>query len=118
MDFLNSINLPVFTFWEAVKACIEITIISSVIYFSILFLQRTRAVAILRGLGLLFLFGLASYIFQLNTIFFMLKAVGAVILIILPIVFQPELRRALDRWGRRDSGRGVSRDWKRNKSSA
>jgi len=101
MNLTNLFNLPVFTFWEAVKAVVEITIITLVLYYSILFLQRTRAVAILRGLGLLLLFGLAAYILRLDTIFFMLKALGAVTLIIIPIVFQPELRRALEQMGQR-----------------
>lgn len=101
MDFSNFFNLPTFTFWEGVRAIVEITIITSVIYYAVQFIQRTRAVAILRGLGLLLLFGAASYFLQLNTIFFMLKAVGAVTIIILPIVFQPELRRALEQMGQR-----------------
>jgi len=99
---LSNLFIPSdFTFWEGVKAVVEITIISLVIYYAITFLQRTRAEAILRGLGLLLLVALASYILQLDTIFFMLKALGAVTLIIIPIVFQPELRRALEQMGRR-----------------
>ena len=101
MNLTNLFILPDFTFWDGVKAVIEIAIISLVIYYTITFLQRTRAVAIMRGLGLLFLFGVASYVLQLDTIFFMLKGLGAVTLVIIPIVFQPELRRALEQMGRR-----------------
>ncbi len=102
IDFTNLISFfENFTVWDGVRSVIEITIISLGIYYLLLFLQRTRAVAILRGLALLFLFAAASYVLQLNTIFFILKGLGAVTIIILPIIFQPELRRGLEQMGQR-----------------
>lgn len=87
--------------WEIAKGLVEIAIISYVIYHLILFLQRTRAVMILRGLGIFLVMLLLSYVLRLETIFFILSRLIVVILVALPIVFQPELRRALEQVGRR-----------------
>jgi diadenylate cyclase len=90
-----------FTALDAVRAGVEIVIISAMIYYILLFLQRTRAVAILRGLGVLVVLFLGSYILRLETITFILRGLGVGLLITLPIVFQPELRRALEQMGQR-----------------
>jgi diadenylate cyclase len=89
------------TLLDAVRGAVEIAMISVMLYYLLDFLRRTRAVAILRGLGLLVvLFFIASFL-QLGTITTILRWLGAVILIAIPIVFQPELRRALEQMGQR-----------------
>ncbi len=101
-DFTQLLNFPTgMTPLEMAKAALEIIIISVAVYYIISFLQRTRAVAILRGLGVLLLFAALAGILKLDTIFFILQGLSAVILIALLIVFQPELRRALEHMGRR-----------------
>jgi diadenylate cyclase len=93
-----SLNLGL---WDMVKAVIEIGMISVMLYYLLAFLQRTRAVAILRGLGILLVVYVAAYILKLGTIATLLRWFGAVLLIAIPIVFQPELRRALEQIGQR-----------------
>jgi len=90
-----------FTPFDAVRAVIEIIIITAMIYYVLQFLQRTRAVAILRGLAVLLVIFVVSYLAKLETISFILRGLGAVILVSIPIVFQPELRRALEQMGQR-----------------
>lgn len=90
-----------FTLLDTMRACFEIVLIAAIIYYALLFLERTRAVAILRGLGVLLGFFIVSYILKLDTIFYLLRGLGAVVLISVPIVFQPELRRALEQMGKR-----------------
>ncbi len=102
IDFSMLLNFPSeLTATEIVKAVIEIIIISVVLYYSIVFLQRTRAVAILRGLAVFMLFAVIAGVFKLDTIFFIIQGLSAVIVIALLIVFQPELRRALESMGQR-----------------
>lgn len=102
MDISALLNFPAnLTPVEIVKAAIEIVIISVVIYYIILFLERTRAVAILRGIGLLILFAIVAGVFKLDTIFYIIQGLSAVIVVALLIVFQPELRRALESMGQR-----------------
>jgi diadenylate cyclase len=90
-----------FTPLDAGRAVVEVILITAMIYFVLLFLQRTRAVAILRGLSVLMIIFVIAYVAKLETIIFILRGLGAVILISIPIVFQPELRRALEQMGQR-----------------
>ncbi len=102
MDFNTYLNFPTdLTPLEMAKAVIEIAIISVSFYYTIMFLQRTRAVAILRGLGIFLVFAIIAGVLKLDTIFFIIKSLGAVIVVALLIVFQPELRRALESMGQR-----------------
>ena len=94
--FLGDLSL-----WERVKGVAEIIIIAVMIYYLLLFLQRTRAFAIMRGLGVLVLFYIVALVFRLEVIATMLRWLGAAIIIAVPIVFQPELRRALEHMGQR-----------------
>jgi len=75
--------------------------IAVMLYYLLAFLQRTRAVAILRGLGIMLIVYVVAYLLKLGTITTLLRWFGTVILIAIPIVFQPELRRALEQIGQR-----------------
>ena len=86
---------------DIAKGVVEVTAIAIMLYYLLAFLQRTRAVAILRGLGILILVYGVAYVLKLGTITTLLRWFGAAILIAVPIVFQPELRRALEQIGQR-----------------
>lgn len=79
---------------------IDVLATSVLLYYVLLLIRGTRAVQILTGvLVLLGVLGLASlfHLYLLGTILQLLAAVGVVSL---PIIFQPELRRALEQLGR------------------
>jgi diadenylate cyclase len=79
---------------------IDVLVTSVLIYYALLLIRGTRAVQILTGiLVLLGLLGVATllHLYLLGTILRLL-VVGAAVTI--PIVFQPELRRALEQIGR------------------
>ncbi len=84
-----------------VKAAVEIGIIGIAIYHLLVFLQKSRAGAIMRGMSILLAFAFACYLLRLETVFFILKGLGAAMLVVVPIVFQPELRRALEHMGQK-----------------
>jgi len=89
---------------------IDILLVGYIIYTVIVFIRETRAVQLVKGLLLLVVATYLSELFHLHTLNYILKGVltlGAVALI---IVFQPELRRALERIGRGKlfAGRGRS----------
>lgn len=79
---------------------IDITIVAVFLYYLILWLRGTQAVNLLRGLILLALIYLAARILDLYTINWLFEKFAAAILVVLIIVFQPELRRTLERLGR------------------
>ncbi|HHX86688.1 MAG TPA: TIGR00159 family protein [Firmicutes bacterium] len=79
---------------------IDIVIISYIFYRLILIIRGTRAEQLIKGLVLLLLAMVVSDKAGLNTLHWMLKQFMTIGLIAIPIVFQPELRRALEQLGR------------------
>lgn len=79
---------------------IDILVVSAAIYYILVWLQGTRAIALIRGLTAIAWLYLAGKVLGLQTINWGLEKLGTIILVVLVIVFQPELRRALERIGR------------------
>lgn len=79
---------------------LEIIIISAIIYQVLKWVQLTRAWTLFKGIMVLLLFALAAAILQLNTISWLLANSLGVGITAAIIIFQPELRRALEQLGR------------------
>ena len=80
---------------------IELIILSYLIYHVMLWFKRTRAWTLFKGIVVLFIFvGLAS-LFRLNTILWIFRNTINVGIIAVIILFQPELRQALEELGRK-----------------
>ena len=79
---------------------LDVAIVTVIIYYILLWLQGTRAVQLLRGLLVILLIYLLGRVMGLYTINWLFDKFIAVIIVMLIIVFQPELRRALERLGR------------------
>ena len=96
--YLAWLNLPVVT----VVDIIEIIIIAFLFYTVLLWIKNTRAWMLFKGLMMVLLFVLIAAVFQMNTILWLAEKAINVGLISLVIVFQPELRRALEQLGRKN----------------
>jgi len=81
---------------------IEIIILSFLIYNIMVWIQNTRTWMVLKGIVVILLFILVAAIFQMNTILWIAGKIVNVAIIAVVIVFQPELRRALDQLGRKN----------------
>ena len=81
---------------------VEILIISFLIYEILVWIKDTKAWSVLRGIIVIAFFIFFAYIFQMNTIMWIVRNAINVVLIMLIVVFQPELRRALDVIGRKN----------------
>lgn len=81
---------------------LEIIILAYLLYNIMLWFKKTRAWTLVKGIGLLLVFVGISYVFQLNTIFWIFKNTISVGIIAVIVLFQPELRRALEELGRRN----------------
>ncbi len=79
----------------------EIAILSFLIYKLLLFVKATRAVQVLKGLGILILLAFVSRLAGLYIIELMIRSLLGIGVIGLLIMFQPELRRALAHVGHR-----------------
>ncbi|TDO86091.1 diadenylate cyclase [Halanaerobium saccharolyticum] len=86
--------------WQVITSLLDIFIIAFIIYYLLNIISGTRAVQLIKGLGLIFLVALLAQLLELNTVNWFLDSFLTIIMVALPIVFQPELRRALEQIGR------------------
>lgn len=109
-NFFNSIyslwNQIVFAISNmSVFDILDILIIGFIIYKAFRFLQENRGGQLVKGLFLLLLIYAFSVWFNLVTVNWLLSKVVDWLVIALAIIFQPELRRMLERLGRSKLGR-------------
>jgi diadenylate cyclase len=81
-------------------AVIDILLVALLLYFVYIFLRETRAMRILYGLVILIALMLLGRLFNLVLLNWILGFVMAMLVVAIPVVFQPELRAALERLGR------------------
>lgn len=78
---------------------IEVVIISVLIYRVMIWIKNTKAWMLLKGIAVLAVFILVAAIFQMHTILWISKNMVSVLATAAIVVFQPELRRALEKLG-------------------
>jgi diadenylate cyclase len=91
------------TEWEWVQYIddiVDILIVSYVVYKLILLLQGTRAVQLLKGIVVVVIAWMISIYFGLRTLQWLMSQVFTFGVLAIIIIFQPELRRALEQLGR------------------
>lgn len=80
---------------------LDLAAVSLIFYWLLTVVQGTRAVQLVRGIIILWLASaLLSSVFQLATLTWLIRNSGLALLVAIPIIFQPELRRALEQLGR------------------
>lgn len=95
--------------WESIKIfflsfnwftdTLDILIVAFAVYGIVKLVRDSRAEQLLKGFVLLALAYGAAYLFGLTTIKYLLQVLFDNVLIILAVIFQPELRRALEQVG-------------------
>lgn len=80
---------------------IEICIIAFALYNILVWIKNTKAWALLKGIIVIVVFAFLAYILNLRTILWIAGKTISVGIIALVIIFQPELRRALEQLGRK-----------------
>ena len=78
---------------------IDIFVVAVILYKIYECLKDTRAITLAKGILVLLVLTWVSSILELHVIFWLLSKTLALLFVALPIVFQPELRRALERIG-------------------
>ena len=113
MEFLNSFFDSVYAFWNQliyaitnirIFDIIDIIIIGFIIYKAIEFLRDTRAGQLVKGIVLLLVAFVLAVAFNLVTLKWLITTVFDYSIVILVIIFQPELRRMLEKVGRTNIG--------------
>lgn len=80
---------------------IEIIIIAFLVYQIMIWIKNTKAWMLLKGILVLAIFIFLAFIFQMHTILWIASNSLTVLATALIVVFQPELRRALEKLGER-----------------
>lgn len=79
---------------------IDILLVSVFIYYGLVWFQTTRAFQLFKGLLFIFLFYILSKVFGMHTIQWLVEKLAAFFVILMIVVFHPELRKALEQLGR------------------
>ena len=80
----------------------EIIILTILVYYALLWIKSTKAWYLLRGIAMIMPFAVAAAIFHWDTILWILGRTGGIAVTALVIIFQPELRKALEQLGSRN----------------
>lgn len=78
---------------------VEILILTVLLYHLIIWVKNTKAWMLMKGIAVLAVFILLAAVFQMHTILFIAKNLVTVMATATIVVFQPELRRALEKLG-------------------
>jgi diadenylate cyclase len=93
-------QLRFFTWQDVLLAIVDIAVVAYLFYKIFTIIRGTRAVQLLKGVAFLFVLVSVTQWARLYTINWILVQVRTMLLVALPIVFQPELRRGLEQIGR------------------
>lgn len=96
LEQVKALNLDILN----ITSIIDIILVTFVFYRFMRIIQGTRAVQLIKGLVVLLVANTISSWLHLYTINWLLQQVMTALVVALPIVFQPELRRALETLGR------------------
>ncbi len=102
--YLMWMDLPVITVIDIV----EIIIIAFLFYTILVWIKSTRAWMLFKGLMAILVFVMIAALFRMNTILWLAEKMINVGVIAIVIIFQPELRRALEQLGRKNFLRGIA----------
>ena len=94
----NQLSIPKMQWTDVV----EIVIITFLIYGILAWVKNTKAWSLLRGIVVIIVFVFVAYVFQMNTILWIVRNASVVAITALIVVFQPELRKALETLGKRN----------------
>jgi len=96
-NYLPWLSLP--TLGITITDIIEILILTYLVYRLLVWIRETRAWTLLKGILLLGFFVSLAYVFEMDTIKFLVNKGVDLALMAAVVIFQPELRRALEHLG-------------------
>ena len=93
-------DLVVFLQSRSWRDVLDILVVAFLAYRLLVLIRGTRAVQLIAGLSVLVFVGLTAKVLRLQLTYYIFNNLAPALLIGVVILFQPELRRALDRVGR------------------
>ena len=97
-DYVAWLTIPEFTITDA----LEILIIAFAFYHIIVWIKDTRAWVLLKGMIILGIIFLVALVLEMNVVLWVFQNAMVVGIVALIVIFQPELRNALEQLGRKN----------------
>ena len=109
---MQDIGVMLDTIWEKITSfvllpksvsavdIVEIAIIAVMFYYMLVWIKDTRAWTLLKGIVVILVFVVLAALFQMNTILWIAENVFSVAVVAIAVIFQPEMRKALEDLGR------------------
>ena len=90
------------SFWEYFRNILDILIVAFIFYWIYNFLSKTRAIQLLKGIGIIIVLAGLSILLKLETVNWLITTLTTYVVITVVILFQPELRRLITQFGQRN----------------
>jgi len=90
--------------WDIIRYAADIVLVSVLFYWTIRFMRQTRAWQLIKGVVLIVLFVICCGLFGLEMVNFLFNKLLYVLAFLFVVIFQPELRRALETVGLKTFG--------------
>lgn len=101
---IREITFPSITF----SAIIDIALVSYLIYQILIWIKETRAWSLFKGIFIIFLVSIIAYLFDLYTVTWIISNMFNIGVMAIIVIFQPEIRKALEQLGTTNAGFGLS----------
>lgn len=98
MDFLNDLKMIFLTI--RITDVIDVLVMTFILYKIILLVKETRALQLAKGLLIIFVFSKIAQGLRLYTVNWLISNIFTAGMILIVVVFQPELRRIFEKLGR------------------
>ncbi|HRX16238.1 MAG: diadenylate cyclase CdaA [Spirochaetes bacterium] len=85
--------------WDYLRNIIDIVLVAVIFYIIYTYLVKTKAIQLLRGFLFVAVLWLLARIFHFETLYWLITAMTSYFFIAIIILFQPELRRVISRFG-------------------
>ena len=95
---LEKFNMPEVSWTDFV----EIIVIAFLVYEIMLWIKSTRAYSLLKGIVVIAVFLLIAELFEMSTILWIANKLFTIAATVVVVVFQPELRKALEQLGKKN----------------
>lgn len=89
-------------FWVYFRNILDILVVAGIFYWIYKFIANTRAIQLLKGLMIIAFIALLAIILRLDTVTWLIKNLTQSVVIALIVLFQPELRRLITRFGKKN----------------
>jgi len=101
-EFIVKLISGLDTFWNYFRNVVDILIVAYLFYWIYRFLTNTRAIQLMKGVIVIFIVAVISAFLRLDTLSWLIKNITTSLVITVVILFQPELRRLITRFGQRN----------------